>query len=616
MYNEHFSSTKEITRCLHKGPNQGGIKVFTSEDGDDYYDLTSSHCAITGSTSFGKTQSVLIDTVKAQLQNDENLIVLDPKKEIYQSTIKLAKKSHDIIVFDFSDFYSSKVGWNPLQLIYTWLFSDEPKKQDRARELLGSFCASLYPLAPEERDPFWQRSSADYIEGITLALLCLIHKGKISTDYLNVFSILAILDGIGNNAHSFDFFLNQLDESNLNEAIALEYIRTFTESPNETRSSIYAVTNQGLNIFRRSFGLLDMLSNAKERSMVDISKIQYDDNEKPLCIFITLPYQNNAYIEVCAHLLEQLLTHAISQALDNHNGTFKKRLNIVLEECGSVGTKVLPLLDTYLAISRSSNLRFIICAQSWSQLESAYGLNVTRSIKDNIGIEISFSHNDISSLEEISKKFGYKNGTNDIATPLLSPSQIAALPIGSAAVLLHHRLKYVSHFSYHDYNYYDSPSKNMINTSNLIKRDDLFNYTKWREEKTTERVAEILSGTDNSEAISTEEQQQKLVAKIDQGIAKAELNQIEMHRRRYKFALRINLLQSSDKNIKELNQCIRNLLDVSKNTADDLVDQAITEGLVLPFETKHKATMANIILRQCVSDISISFIDADDELPF
>ena len=87
--------------------------------------------------------------------------------------------------------------------------------------------------------------------------------------------------------------------------------------------------------------------------------------------------------------------------------------------------------------------------QSYSQLEDIYGKSQSETILSSVGVTIAFSTNNWETLEEWSHKCGnrtiYENGSR-YTEPVLTPNQIAAMPVATALILIRGRMKWVCKF--------------------------------------------------------------------------------------------------------------------------------------------------------------------------
>ena len=137
-----------------------GEKLWVDDD--------NSHNLVIGSTGTGKTQCIIHPLVKILAKKGESMIVTDPKGEIYRESAGLLKqKGYQILVLNFRDPQRGNT-WNPLHLPYKLY---KQGNTDKAMELLDDLAANiLYEESSANKDPFWEKTSADYFSGLALGL--------------------------------------------------------------------------------------------------------------------------------------------------------------------------------------------------------------------------------------------------------------------------------------------------------------------------------------------------------------------------------------------------------------------------------------------------------------
>ena len=79
-------------------------------------------------------------------------------------------------------------------------------------------------------------------------------------------------------------------------------------------------------------------------------------------------------------LVQQIYT-ALVEASRKDGGELKIRMNFILDEFANF-TKI-DTFQSMLTVSRGRNIRFIICLQSFAQIEERYGREGAQNIMDN-----------------------------------------------------------------------------------------------------------------------------------------------------------------------------------------------------------------------------------------
>lgn len=171
----HWAKEKEIkedkgvamVRPGDETSDVAGIPLIIKKD-EVWVDNGEYHSLVIGATGSGKTQTVIFPTVEVLAKKKESMIITDPKGEIYEKTSNmLREKGYNVLILNFRDPQEGN-SWNPLSLPYHMYKSGN---QDKAIELLDDLAANiLYEEKSGNADPFWEKTSADYFSGLSLAL--------------------------------------------------------------------------------------------------------------------------------------------------------------------------------------------------------------------------------------------------------------------------------------------------------------------------------------------------------------------------------------------------------------------------------------------------------------
>lgn len=436
---ERLNTSSEIKRTfprVKEGMKNAGPTIFT-ENGMSYYDNSEAHTLIVGSTGTGKsnTHAGSMGNIENISKANENLIMIDPKGEgIGKFGNELMTKGYEVKYIDFDNPGKSPTSWNPLEYIRRLYTSPSREDNDFAAAMLNEFARAIYPNN-KNADPFWTDSAAEFFTGCVYLLL-----ENADTAEINLNSIDFIMQNaetkIGAGTYMKECY-KILDDSSM----AKRYLATYVNAPNDTRMSIFSVAKNGIAKFAQSKGLMNMLNN-------DNLNIYELDVDKPFALFIVKPDENTTYDALCGFLVTQLTQHFIKLARKRYNGKLPVKLHVILEELGSLGASITNLPNLMVA-SRSRNIRLCLVLQSYSQLKDIYGKSQSETILSSVGVTIAFSTNNWDTLEEWSHKCGnrtiYENGSR-YTEPILTPNQIAAMPVATALILIRGRMKWVCKF--------------------------------------------------------------------------------------------------------------------------------------------------------------------------
>lgn len=442
---ERWNTVNEIKRRFHETTEtmNGAGPVVYVENGRKYSDDGESHIAVIGRTGKGKSQCCSLPYMREILQKGESLIMLDPKGEGYKKNACYIPENYQKFCVDFRNPRKSPTKWNPLSTPYRLFCSNDPDDNDIASSMLSELWNGVYPYDGHS-DRFWTDSSVNYAKGLTYGLF-----ETASKDHINLDSVAVMMEqselrmGPGN-------LLKTFYESLPLDSLAKRNLATYVTAPSETRASIHSVAASGLEVFSRSKGLMEMLSD-------DTLNIMDIDVKRPFVLTVITPDETDVYDALSGLLVSQVSQHLIRVAQEM-GGRLPIRVNIILEELGSVG-KSIPSLPNLMVASRSRNLRLMLILQSLAQLTDVYGTSKSETITSCIGIIFGFSTNSWETLTEWAQRCGERqieNSGHIIKEQLITASQLAAMPTGTALVMVDSQYKFIAHLPFYDEMYDNS----------------------------------------------------------------------------------------------------------------------------------------------------------------
>ena len=378
------------------------------KDDSVWVDNGENHTLVIGATGSGKTQAVILPTVKILAKKHESMIITDPKGEIYEKTSNMLRaEGYQILLLNFRDPQNGNA-WNPMSLPYKMYKSG---KQDKAIELLDDLALNiLYDESNKNADPFWEKTSADYFSGLALGLFEDAKEEEININSISLMSTVGE-DKFGGSTYIKEYF-NAKDPAS---AAAINASATVT-APNETKGSILSVFRQKVKLFASRENLSEMLSY----SDIDLESI----GEKPTAVFIVIQDEKKTYHSLVTILLKQIYETLISTA-QKHGGKLPVRTNFLLDEFANMP----PLKDvtTMITAARSRQIRFTMIIQNFAQLDSVYGKEDAETLRGNCGNLIYLVTTELKALEEISKMCGEVKSKKDdktASTPLVTVSDL------------------------------------------------------------------------------------------------------------------------------------------------------------------------------------------------
>lgn len=432
MRSERWATENQIMASLSRDDSQekGGPILYHSR-GQNWKYTDEKNGIFLGLTGVGKSRRGMMPMVRSLIESKESYIVVDPKGEIYSHTSCYADKQYNKHVIDFRHVFESE-HYNPLAAAMEHFSSGDPNRKQLALEMIDNLAYTLYPVA-EKSDPFWNDSARSVFIGTVYALMSLGDPKNVTL--ASAYQFIARGEESAGLTKAINLFVNNLDKNSISSMLLQGYINT----ANDTKAGIRSSYLDGLSIFARSEGLISMLSS-------DDLHINDLDGEKPTAIYIILPDESPIFDSIAGVICSQLMNHYVQIAQDRYNGRLPRRLNILLEELGNIGSAI-PSLPHLMSAGRSRNIRCFLVLQSLSQLDAIYGTSDASTIKSNADLLIAFRTNQMETLKELSDQCGERESVREnqvIREPLITPSQLAAMETGQALIMISGRMKFIS----------------------------------------------------------------------------------------------------------------------------------------------------------------------------
>ncbi len=386
---------------------------------DIWVDNGENHTLVIGATGSGKTQSIVLPTVKVLAKKGESMVITDPKGEIYEKTSEMLRaKGYQILLLNFRDPQNGNA-WNPMTLPYQMY---KTGNQDKAIELLDDLALNiLYDESNKNADPFWEKTSADYFSGLALGLFEDAKEDEININSISLMSTVGE-EKFGGSTYIKEYF-NGKDPAG---AAAINAASTIM-APSETKGSILSVFKQKVKLFASRENLSEMLSH----SDIDLKTI----GERPTALYIVIQDEKKTYHSLVTILLKQVYETLISVA-QSHGGKLPVRTNFLLDEFANMP----PLKDvtTMITAARSRQIRFTMIIQNFAQLDEVYGKENAETLRGNCGNLIYLVTTELKALEEISKMCGEVKSKKDdktASTPLVTVSDLQRMKENEAIIL-------------------------------------------------------------------------------------------------------------------------------------------------------------------------------------
>ena len=298
--------------------------------------------------------------------------------------------------------------------------------------LISSLATMVMQDKVEQKDPFWNESAKNLLEGLIGFFLEEYKAGNIAREKITMTSIRKFQNSSmeENNFKKFKDYINTKSYGSKSKD-ALVSILSASEN---TYKSITAVFGQKMNIF-------DDINVANVTSTSD-----FDFNilgSEPVALYVIVPDEDKTYFTLVTIIVGLLYRDLVKLANSNDKKKLPYEIDFILDEFANCPP--LADIEAIVSVARSRGMHFHFFIQSFSQLDNVYGKEVAQIILDNCGL-VYLKTNTQETAEAISKRLGKKtiesnsmrqsvslmnyNGdktTNLIGRDLMTPEEVKQL---------------------------------------------------------------------------------------------------------------------------------------------------------------------------------------------
>lgn len=451
--NKHF--TKEKINHI----KEVGFPIYYDKNVNYvWFDKETPHYVYLGSSGSGKSVTAVIPMISfiANAKVKRSVFVTDPKGEIYHSTSKMLNDNgYKIFTIDFRHPELSN-HINILEPIiceyeryieYKKLADEtvnENKKLEYNNKSISSYAetnrliTSLASMITYEKvqgkDPFWNNSAKNLLEGLIGFFLEEYKDNKIKREQITMTSIRKFQNSTmeEKNAKKFKSYV----ESKPYGTKSKDSLIPILSSSENTYKSITSVFSEKMAIFD------DVnVANVTCKSDFDFDIL----GKEKSALFVIVPDEDKIYYTLVTIIVGLLYKELTKLANTTKNKKVPIEIDWLLDEFANCPPLVEPSIESIISVARSRGLRYHLFIQSLSQLDNVYGKEVAQIILDNSGLAY-LKTNTMDTAEAISKRLGKKtiesnsisqsvsltnyNGnksTSLIARDLLTPDEVKNL---------------------------------------------------------------------------------------------------------------------------------------------------------------------------------------------
>jgi len=456
-----FARVEEIKKNFKKEKisniKESGVPILFSKDLNYvWFDRETPHYVYLGSTGSGKSVTAVIPECSfiATAKIKRSVFITDPKGEIFNTTSKMFKDNgYNVLSLDFRHPELSN-HFNILEPIIKEFekYIDYEKKKDNSTDekeklefnnlamssfaetnrLITSLSTMIMQDKAQQKDPFWNNSAKNLLEGLIGFFLEEYKSGNISREKITMTSIRKFQNSSmqEKNFNKFKMYIDRKDYGTKSK----DSLTSILSASENTYKSITAVFGEKMSLFD------DInVANVTSNSDFDFDLL----GKEPTALFIIVPDEDKTYFTLVTIIVGLLYRELVKLANLQINKKLPIQIDWILDEFANCPP--LADIEAIVSVARSRGMRFHFFIQSFSQLDNVYGKEVAQIILDNCGL-IYLKTNTQDTAEAISKRLGkqtiesssisqsmsimdYKGNqsTSLIARDLLTPDEVKQL---------------------------------------------------------------------------------------------------------------------------------------------------------------------------------------------
>ena len=381
----------------------------------------------------------IINEYDEYIANDESVVTFTNLIIAHQNDNKRLEKllKNEKIKGKNREFINDRIKYNNVSIenysiIKNNLNNNAMSHYAETNRLISSLATMVMQEKHEQKDPFWNESAKNLLEGIIGFFLEEYKLGNIKREKITMTSIRKFQNSSmeQNNFKKFKEYIN-LKPYGSKSKDALVSILSASEN---TYKSITAVFGQKMNLF----------DDINVANVTSTSDFKFSDlGKEPTALYVIVPDEDKTYFTLVTIIVGLLYRELVKLANSNEKKKLPYEIDFILDEFANCPP--LADIEAIVSVARSRGMHFHFFIQSFSQLDNVYGKEVAQIILDNCGLTY-LKTNTQETAEAISKRLGKKtiesnsvrqsmslmnyNGdrsTNLIGRDLMTPEEVKQL---------------------------------------------------------------------------------------------------------------------------------------------------------------------------------------------
>ena len=414
-----FATFNEIKNNFKKEKiesiKESGVPIWFSNDYKFvWFDRETPHYTYLGSTGSGKSVTAVIPMCSfiATAKKKRSVFITDPKGEIFNTTSLMFKQNgYNVITIDFRHPEMSN-HFNILEPVikeYEKYIEYEKlslnSKKDKVKynnlamtslaetnRLITSLSTMIMQEKTQQKDPFWNNSARNLLEGLIGFFLEEYKKDNVKRHQITMTSIRKFQNS-SMSERNFNKFKNYIDKKEYGSK-SKDSLTSILNASENTYKSITAVFGEKLSLF----------DDVNVANVTSDSDFDFDIlGKEPTALFIIVPDEDKVYFTLVTIIVGLLYKELVKLANSQENKKLPVQIDWLLDEFANCPP--LADIEALVSVARSRGMRFHFFIQSFSQLDNVYGKEVAQIILDNCGL-IYLKTNTQDTAEQISKRLG------------------------------------------------------------------------------------------------------------------------------------------------------------------------------------------------------------------
>ena len=416
-----FSTFNEINKNFKKEEvrriNQVGFPIWFDKDYKKVWmDNETPHWVYLGSTGSGKsvTQVITFCSFLSSAEIKRSAFITDPKGEIFNTTSKMFQdRGYEVLTVDFRNpEKSNKLNiLEPIikeyekHILYEKKSLEVQNKKKKVEynnksmsslaetnRLISSLADMIMKDKVEAKDPFWNNSARQLLEGLIGFFLEEYKLGNIQRNQITMTSIRKFQNS-SMDEKNFEKFKSYLDTKKYGSKSKDSLTSVITASEN-TYKSITSVFGSKMSLF----------DDVNVANVTSSSDFDFDIlGKKPTVLYVIVPDEDKTYFTLVTIVVGLLYRELVKLANIQENKKLTYQIDWLLDEFANCPP--LADIEAIVSVARSRGMRFHFFIQSFAQLNNVYGKDVAQIILDNCGL-VYLKTNTQDTAEEISKRLG------------------------------------------------------------------------------------------------------------------------------------------------------------------------------------------------------------------